>query len=237
MLDGETKTQEALPEKGQSSEEGKNPSQSYNQEQVDALLRERHSKLDNEVASLKKQIDSIGKERDTFKSQLAEAQSAHAKATELVKDLEKDLETAVAEDADQADILKLKRELRTAVAAERETLGRERKAFEDERKAHNTEWESKAEKIKQAEETEWEMTVFDVAKTVEGDAPTLRTAADELGITSKEALEKLAKRLFPPKPLVDGEPASLDGRGGTDFSHMTPEEKISYGLAHPKKPR
>jgi ATP-dependent Lon protease len=49
-----------------------------------------------------------------------------------------------------------------------------------------------------------------------------RARAEELGIEKKEQLEALAKRLYPPKPLVEGKPANLDTQGG--IGKLTPEQ-------------
>ena len=235
MTDGQENQKDALvPEKeGQPRSDEQNPSvKTYQQSEVDQLLKERHRGLNKQIDALTKERDLIVKERDTLKTKVTEAETSATRATETVKDLEKDLETAIAGDADQADILKLKRELRTAVAAERVAIEKERTAFEAERKSHDDEWKSKSEMIKKSEQLEWDGIVFEVAKVVEGDARSLREAAAELGIEKKESLEVLAKRLYPTKPLIDGQPMSLDTKGGTNALPETASarERITKGL-------
>lgn len=225
MPDGTEGTSGPSSDKGQASDGNQSPSQltitPELQAHIDSLLRERHSKLDKELAARDKTIAQITKERDTFKTRLSEAETATEAASATVKDLEKDLEAAVDGNADQSEILKLKRELRGAISAKEAALKKERLAFEEERQSHAKEWESKADKIKKADEAEWDGIVAESAKAVEGDAKALKDAAAELGISTKEQLQTLAKRLYPTKPLIDGEPASLETRGGR--GKLTPE--------------
>jgi chromosome segregation ATPase len=239
MPDGTTDEAGRSSEKsGQSSNESKNPSEprTYTQIEVDQLVKERHSKLDSQIATLTKEKETLAKEketlakeRDSFKSQAEEATQKAEQATTAREEAEKELDTAVAGDASQEEILKLRRELRSTIAAEKAAIKKERESLAREKETHGKEWQTQAERIKKAEQAEWDGIVFEAAKAVGGDAAKLKEKAAEFEITDPEKLKKLANTLWP-MPVVKPDSGRTAGGGG-DLNKMSGKDLLIKGFS------
>lgn len=152
-------------------------------------------------------IASILKERDTFKSEASQAKKEAENATATLNDtkagieaLESDLATLSETNPDSADIIKLKKEIRTEKSklasearAEKEALAELRKTLEKER-------DDFAGEISEARTMKFEVDVVEVAKEFEGgDVARLKTLCEKAGKLKRSEVEDIAAVLWAKK--------------------------------------
>ena len=238
-MEGEPKGQDELQKSGRSSaepEEKPPVAKTFTQEQVDKLLGEVQGKKDKTIASLTK-------ERDTLKSQLEEVTTQAQQATELRKELEKDLDAAVSDNSDQSEILKLKRELRTAVVAEKDAIRKKEKELIDQKESHDKEWESRQSEITLARSENLAIIAWDIAEEYQGgNAEVLKGLCEDAGQLTEEFARKSAARLWPkkteiPNPLTEGKPDPGGTSGGADEYKIAREEFIKDNFNPEKRNR
>jgi predicted transcriptional regulator len=163
--------------KGQNSQEGK---ESNSQPKPKTYTESEHKKLvEDAIAQYgdrikKEKIDPVVMERDTFKTKVSELEPLQNKIT----DLETEIEALAEKNPDGAK-----------VTAKRKELARREKELQ----AKELEWGEREKRVLRSEFKEQVVTVSDLYEN--GDPDALLEAADELNITTKDALEKLAKRI------------------------------------------
>jgi hypothetical protein len=126
----------------------------------------------------------------------------------------------------QADIDK-------ALAADRTQYGRDRKILEEREKAIKAREDT-------ANATQHEIDCFSISKEYKVDPATLKEAADELGITAKEQITALAKRLTGTAGTGGTtqkrpDPGTTIGGSGFDLKTATPDQKLAKGFSDMKK--
>jgi hypothetical protein len=178
----------------------------YTEEQVN----ERHSKLDRTIARLTRERDALKSGHESISSQLAELQMR----------IDGEDEAKYKDRPDELDILQKRKKLREA-----------QMKFESEVKELEAEKASWSERLKEFEAEQFNLTVFEMAEGVGGDATRLRTVAQKYGITDRDKLKDLASDLWPKSP-IEVPPVDSGGTagGGADWSKKSPEEKIAEGL-------
>jgi hypothetical protein len=222
-------TQDALKAPDASGATGERPSDA-----PETITRAEHNRILADSQSKKdKTIAQLTKERDTFKAKTEEYSARADRATAEREEAEKALDDAVRDNPDQEEILKLKRELRSTIAAEKAALKKERDAFAQEKEAHGSEWETHAAEIEESKQNKWDKVVSDTAQAVGGDAAKLKATALEFGVTEPDKLKKLANTLWP-VPVVKADSGRTLG-GGLNLDGASPREKIKAGLAMQKK--
>ena len=175
VTDAEDTTGEALLGTGKPSEEGQEPSTPpvYTQEQVERLIRERHSKLDKRIAEQDKVIARLNSDKE-------EREAMQTRVAELEKVIEeRDLDGI----RGNPDALKLYQLQRTSKEKEKELLAKGREINRRE-----AQLQADSEVIRQLIRR---TTLERIAKETGVDIKTL----DELGIEDTEKLEKVAKLL------------------------------------------
>ena len=171
-------------------------------------LEEHRKKVEDAVAQYgdkvkQEKIDPITKERDTFKTQAEQATTRLEDTNVRVKDLEKDLDDAIGEDADLRDIAKVKQALRAErdqakidVRAERDAVAELKKTTEAER----LQW---AETVAEAQGFKFDGELARMVDEYDGDTTAnfnkLKTACDRAGIKTKEGAEAIAELSFTKK--------------------------------------
>ncbi len=209
-MDGNANNQDALPGGGRpSGASGGSPSQprTYTQDQLDTLIRERHSKLDTEIATLKKERDGLKSSHDSLSQRLADVERRS----------EEEEETRVKDNPEEHDLFTRRKKLK-----ELELTQNQRKADLDAREATLKEREAK-----QAE-ADWTATVSGIASAAKGSAEVLKAKAAELGVSDPEKLRTLALTLWPQSgPVHD---SGHNEGGGPDLSQMSPRQKILKGM-------
>ena len=214
-MDGKENTkQDALQETGQPSVEKTSPSlepRTYAKEEVDKLIRERHSTLDKHIADLNKQLKL--KEEEA-----GEVQGLKAKVAELEEEQER---KELAEAGDNPD---LKRQIQDR------KISRQRQSDLDKR-----ERELKARELEH-EEAIKAVTQYNLGKLageIVSKYPGIE-AADliELGDGSPEKMEKIAQRLSKKEPLGLRPDSGISVGSGEptieQLDKMTPEEYAEW---------
>jgi len=213
-----------------STKEDAIPSETITKEQVEKLIAERdatrHSTLDKEISSQRKQLKELTLTVEAKESELASL-------TEERKSLEKQIEDLTSDDPAKFNLVTKDKELR-----ERE---RQLKAEHQTREA---DWLAKQERIQLAEETLSEIDIWEVSTEYEnGDPVKLKELCSIFNATTDEQRRKVAETLWPKKPEAPKEPVPVGQkpysgvtRGGQeDLSGLSPREKIERGIANKKK--
>ena len=178
----------------------------------------------------KTELEPVIRERDTLKSQLQEKETELTGITEERENLQKQIEELASGDPKKFDLIKKDRELRDR---ERK-LKADAQTLEQSKQAH-------AERVKLADETLREISVWEIATEYEGgDATKLKGLVDTFGATSEEQIRKVAETLWAKKGATPGasalKPYSGMTTGGTEnYDNLKPEEKISKGLELARK--
>jgi len=196
----------------------------------------------------KAELEPILKERDTFKSQSEQAMKEAKEATTTLEetkvriaDLEADLEQAIGEDADQIDIQKIKKDLRTERDRVRQEAKDERDAIAELRKTAESERLEWAETVAEAQTFKFDSELAQLVDEYDGDVTAnftkLNTACKKAGIKTKEGAEAIAETFLTRK---DEEPDLVDDSGvtsggGTNWRGLSPDEKVRYALSHPRR--
>lgn len=164
----------------------------------------------------KAELEPITQERNTLKTQADQASTRLEDTNIRVKDLEKDLDDAIGEDAALRDIAKIKQALRGErdqarldVRADKEAVAELKKTTEAER----LQW---AETVAEAQAFKFDGELARLVDEYDGDTTAnfnkLKTACDKAGIKTKEGAEAIAELSFTKKTE---EPNLLDDSGVT----------------------
>ncbi len=164
----------------------------------------------------KAELEPITQERNTLKTQSEQATSRLEDTNIRIKDLEKDLDDAIGEDADLRDIAKVKQALRAErdqarldVRAERDAVAELKKTTEAER----LEW---AGTVAEAQAFKFDGEIARLVDEYDGDTTAnfnkLKVACDKAGIKTKEGAEAIAELYMVKKTE---EPNLLDDSGVT----------------------
>jgi len=132
---------------------------------------------------LKAQVESLTKERDTFKSQAGEATASLEETAGRIADLEKDLEIAIGDNTDLAEIQKIKKDLRAAKAKFETESKAETEALRQER-------ETWAATVSEVQALKFEVDVFEIAEEYEGaDSERLKAVCEKTGKHTREEIQ------------------------------------------------
>ncbi len=164
----------------------------------------------------KAELEPITQERNTLKTQSEQATTRLEDTNIRIKDLEKDLDDAIGEDADLRDIAKVKQALRTErdqarldVRAEKDAVAELKKTTEAER----LEW---AGTVAEAQAFKFDGELARLVDEYDGDTTAnfnkLKNACDKAGIKTKEGAEAIAELYMAKKTE---EPNLLDDSGVT----------------------
>ncbi len=164
----------------------------------------------------KAELEPVTQERNTLKTQAEQATTKLEDTNIRIKDLEKDVDDAIGEDADLRDIAKVKQMLRAErdqakidVRAERDAVAELKKTTEAER----LQW---AETVAEAQAFKFDGELARLVDEYDGDTTAnfnkLKTACDKAGIKTKEGAEAIAELSFTKKAE---EPNLLDDSGVT----------------------
>ena len=180
----------------------------------------------------KSELEPILKERDTFKSEAAQARKDAENATSTLNDtkeniesLEKDLETLSETNPDSAEIIKLKKEIRAEKNKLTQDAKAEKEAVAELRKTLEKEREDFAGEVSEARAMKFEVDVFEVAEDFEGgDSARLKALCEKAGKMKRSEIEDLAGVLWTKKAakVEETEPALKRDSGVTNGgSHRT----------------
>ncbi len=184
-------------------------------------LEEHRKKVEDAVAQYgdkvkQEKIDPITKERDGFKAQAEQATTRLEDTNIKIKDLEKDLDDAIGEDADLRDIAKIKQALRAERDQARLDVRAEKEAVAELRKTTETERLQWAGTVAEAQAFKFDGELAKLVDEYDGDTTAnfnrLKTACDKAGIKTKEGAEAIAELSFTKKAE---EPNLLDDSGVT----------------------
>lgn len=220
------------PKEGQSSENKVTPKTYSEADYLKAVSDER-----TVSGRLKADLEKVSKERDTFKTEAEQAKAAVEEATSTLEEtkgriaeLETDLETAIGDNLDLAEIQKIKRELRAEktklsqeAQAEKDSLAELKKTLEKERE----EW---AGTVAEAQASKFEVDVFEVAEEYGGDAVKLKAACERAEIKSRDKIQGLAEVFWTKKTEPKG-PDFISDSGVTNGSKdnlgdLPPKDRI-----------
>ncbi len=138
------------------------------------------------------------------------------------KQLEVEIQELSESDGEQAKVAKLILQKQNELKA----LETERAAFKKDKEVHDAEWAKKQERITHAEESNFEIELWDLCEEYDnGNAEKLKAACVKAKITDIEGARGLAdvlwvKKSATPQPLVEGKPASGETSGGIDFKSI-----------------
>ena len=175
-------------------------------------------------------LEPITQERDTLKTQAEQTTSRLEDTNIRIKDLEKDLDEAIGEDADLRDIAKIKANLRTErdqsrldVRAEKDAVAELKRTTEAER----LEW---AGTVAEAQTFKFDGELAKLVDEYDGDVTAnfnkLKTACDKAGIKTKEGAEAIAELSFTKKDKV---PVLVsDSNVTTGGGSIIPTNKVQY---------
>jgi len=215
-MDGNTKTQDALPAGGQPSGEGANPSKDtpkYTEDEVN----KRHAKLDKAISELTRERDSIRQSHESLKAEI----------DRLKKEREESELEKVKDDPDALSAYQMRKKQKEAEAA----VKAEREQFEKEKKEHEAEL-AEARTIKRSK------LMNEIAGEFEGGDPAvLEKTCDELGVTDPEKIRTVAATKWA-KVVGGGTPAghtdsgknrggaeSLEGKSARELARMAYTKK------------
>ena len=161
-------------------------------------------------------LEPITQERDTLKTQAEQATSRLEDTNIRIKDLEKDLDEAIGEDADLRDVAKIKANLRAErdqsrldVRAEKDAVAELKRTTEAER----LEW---AGTVAEAQTFKFDGELAKLVDEYDGDVTAnfnkLKTACDKAGIKTKEGAVAIAELYMTKK---DATPALVGDSGVT----------------------
>jgi len=176
----------------------------------------------------KGELEAMSKERDTHKSKASELSDI----AEERDALQKQIEELSSKDPEVFNLVKKDKELRE----------RERKLKAD-AEALSTDKKSHEERIKLAEDTLREISIWEIAAEYEGGNPVkLKDLCDIFSATSEEQIRNAANTLWTKKPgnvskTNEGKPYSGMTSGGRNFNRdpKNPDETLRYGFNQIKK--
>lgn len=164
----------------------------------------------------KAELEPITQERNTLKTQTEQATTRLEDTNIRVKDLEKDLDDAIGEDADLRDIAKIKQALRAERDQARLDVRAEKEAAVEERRLAREEREANAGLVADAQAFKFDGELARLVDEYDGDTTAnfnkLKVACDKAGIKTKEGAEAIAELSFTKKAE---EPDLLDESGVT----------------------
>ena len=214
----EPQSQDTPLVKGQSSDEKKVAPKTYSEaEHLKAVSDEK-----TVSGRLKTQLADITKERDTLKAQAAEATSAVEQTNAKLAELESDLETLTDENASAAEIAKIKKRLVATEEQLKKDFKTKQDALDELKRTTESERETFAATVAEAQAMRFHADVFEVAEEYEGGNSERLTAIcdtirESTGKTmSREGIKKVADTLWTKKASAEGnEPAILNDSGVT----------------------
>jgi len=228
-----TETKGAPPVTGQSSnvkEGSTSQPETYTREQIQKFVSDA---LAEQGRKHKSEFEPVAKERDTYKSQLQAKENELAGLSDERGELQKRIDELSSNDPEVFNLVKKDRELR-----ERE---RQLKTGVQELEAEK---QSHAERIKLADDTLREISIFEIASKYDGGNPVkLKDLCDTFGAKSEEQIIKVAENLWAKKletpTTEETQPikpySGVTSGGGIDINALSPDEKIKYALEHSKK--
>ena len=223
------------PEAEQSSEEKKVTQRTFTEEEHFKAISDERAK----TGRLKSQLETVTKERDVFKSQVGEATKAAEEAKTALEEtnkeiasLEEDYRLAIADNADAAEINKIKKDLKAANTA----LVARQKALDSER-------ETWAGTVAEAQAIQFEADVFEVAEGYkDGDSEQLKRICKKADKKKRDEMEEMADILWERIPSKENNEKSslrLDSGatagGGKDWSKVHGSDMVAQGLLEDKK--
>ena len=205
VVDGAS--QGVLPGQGSDAEEGSSSTPSFTEEQVQKQVSDALAKQgDKHKVEL---TEAIAKEREANMAAFKETQDRISAVDQKLNDLSE----AGGDDAIISGLIKDTRK-------ELDVAKTERDALETHKEAHAAEWLSKEERIIRAEETNFEIALWDLAEQYQsGDATRLKQVCEAAKITKAGEAKELADALWTKKTsgsqfLTSGTPDSGGMSGG-----------------------
>ena len=191
---------------------------------------------------LKAQLETVAKERDTFKAQAEQLEETKSR----IADLEADLEQAIGEDADLRDITKIKADLRTERDKARQEAKAERDALTELKRTAEAERLEWAGTVAEAQAFRFDGELAKLVNEYDGDVRAnltkLKMVCDKAGIKTKEGAEAIAETFLTKKAeepdLLSDSGVSSGGKGGrkptlAELQSATPsefQEKVKTGV-------
>lgn len=217
-----TQSQGTLPATGQSREKTVVTPRTFTEEEYLKAVSDRKA---NE-GRLKVQLDAVTKERDNYKAEVEKATTQVEETKAEIADLQKDYELAIADNADVAEINKIKKDLRTEKAKLNLEVAAKQKALDSERE----QW---AGTVAETLAARFEVDTFEIAENYEGgDWNRLKALCEKANVKEKEDIIGLADVLWTKKGKSkdsEGNPfipdSGVTNGGGVNFDSMTPAQR------------
>ena len=195
----------------------------YSQVEADALVHTAKSEAGRDAKT-------VEVERDTLKAQITTKESELEDIVAERESLNKQIDDLASHDPDRFNLVKKGRELR-----ERERkVEAERQALEADKQVHS-------DRLTRLEKVERDISILEIIDDYENAAPEkLTDLAETFGVKTKEQLIKIANSLWtkkaekpaPPSMTVD---SGVTSGGASDFSALSPREKIEKGIEQWRK--
>lgn len=209
-----------------------------------------------ESGRIKAQVETLTKERDTFKAQAEQAVKDAAdnvkEAEERIAELEDDI--ANSGNLEAGELSKLQKELRQAKRDAKKAAQDEVKAEKDAAIAEKAEARKEREQfagtVAEYQSAKYETDTYEVAEEYEGDVWENRekikaicdAIIEETGKSmARESIEKQAAKILkkletPRTTAVEGD-SGVNNGGGFDWRNMSSDDKIKIGLEKAKRKR
>lgn len=192
----------------------------YTEEQVKKTVNDALVKAGRDAKSFEK-----------WQKSLEDKEAQIASTQEKVSQLEKDLEELAQDDPDRKNVLtkiKAQQDKETKLEADRKVIEADKEALKADKEKWGPTLRSHLSKS--------------IAEEFDGADPArLKALADRHNLNTEEEIREEAATLWQKKsdksmPLIDGTPDSgMTRGGGINFDSLTPDQKILWGLTHPKK--
>jgi len=244
-----TQNADATPEKGQDSpketESNSKPVKTYTEAEHKKAIEDAIAQYGDKIK--REKLDPITRERDEYKTKAESAVNETTKKLEKtekrIAELEADLETAIGDNADLADIQKIKRKLRDAEEQLEKDYTDKAKALEDKEKELNLKHEQFDALVTEAQAARFEVDVFEISEEYVDDtgkqvpSERLKALCEKAGKRTRDEIVELAEVLWTKKveKKPEAEPIETDsgvGSGGggkltiAQVRKMTPEERM-----------
>lgn len=225
----DTLQQEAGQSSTQTQETSTQTPETYTKEQTQKLLSDA---LAEQGRKHKAELTPITKERDDLKTQIQSKESELTDVASERDDIRKQLEELSGDDPQKFNLVAKDKELREQARK----LKTERDALDSDKQAHQ-------ERIKLAEDTLREVTIWDITSKYEGGDPVrLKGLCDIMEASSEEQIQKVAETLWskktpdtPPTPPVKPYSGMTSGGTGFTYDQKNPEKTLQEGFKQLKK--
>ena len=218
---GDVKT--SATEQGTSKE-----TQTFTQEQVDKQISDRLAQAGREVKTVEKMRADIEKRENAIREteERLQQEQEERELRELEGVAQENPEEKPTLEAYRKKLANQRRELNTKIAQYKPILD----AIEA---LGITDGVSLTQRIKNAEEAEFEITIFDIANEHKVDAGILKDKAEKLKLKDEASINEIAAVM--PKKAETEPTDSGKTAGGIDLSNMTPDEELKEGFKRLKK--